>query len=245
MRERLAEAAVKLFFREDERDRRSYWPTSASTSSGPAFAHDPAAPMNVGIMEQALVGVAAGFALEGFRPVVHTIAPVPRRARARAGEGRLRLPAARRIFSRRGASYDYAHSGMTHRSPGDVRRCRRCPACAPLVPGHAAEVSRARPRRRSRTVTSYLRTTSARTRRRASSTGGGPDGGAPRHGAYGHRGSARCSTGTGGGRRPDPTVLYATTVYPLNSKCSASTPLRTPTFVLRPNRCTKARRRRR
>ena len=41
----------------------------------PAFAHDPRRAVNVGIMEQTMVGVAAGFAMEGFHPVMHTIAP--------------------------------------------------------------------------------------------------------------------------------------------------------------------------
>ena len=41
----------------------------------PAFVHDPRRAVNVGIMEQTMVGVAAGFAMEGFHPVMHTIAP--------------------------------------------------------------------------------------------------------------------------------------------------------------------------
>ena len=41
----------------------------------PVFTHDPARAVNVGIMEQTMVGVAAGYALEGFHPVIHTIAP--------------------------------------------------------------------------------------------------------------------------------------------------------------------------
>ena len=41
----------------------------------PVFAHDPARAVNVGIMEQTMVGVAAGYALEGFHPVIHTITP--------------------------------------------------------------------------------------------------------------------------------------------------------------------------
>ena len=41
----------------------------------PVFTRDPDRAVDVGIMEQTMVGVAAGFALEGFHPVIHTITP--------------------------------------------------------------------------------------------------------------------------------------------------------------------------
>src|SRR5262249_35100698 len=40
-----------------------------------AFSRYPARTINVGIMEQTMIGVAAGLALEGFIPVAHSITP--------------------------------------------------------------------------------------------------------------------------------------------------------------------------
>ncbi len=61
MRVAAAEAAVAAF-REDERTAVVLAEISTDLFA-PAFAHDPARAVNVGIMEQAMVGVAAGLAL--------------------------------------------------------------------------------------------------------------------------------------------------------------------------------------
>ncbi len=105
----------------------------------PVFAHDPARAVNVGIMEQTMVGVAAGYALEGFHPVIHTITPfVAERAleQLKLDFGNQELGV---LVIGVGGSYDYGSEGTTHHSPGDVQALLTIPATQVLVPGAAAE----------------------------------------------------------------------------------------------------------
>ena len=94
----------------------------------PVFAHDPARAVNVGIMEQTMVGVAAGYALEGFHPVIHTITPfVAERAleQLKLDFGNQELGV---LVIGVGGSYDYGSEGTTHHSPGDVQALLTIPA---------------------------------------------------------------------------------------------------------------------
>ena len=108
----------------------------------PVFAHDPSRAVNVGIMEQTMVGVAAGYALEGFHPVIHTITPfVAERAleQLKLDFGHQQLGV---LVITVGGSYDYGSEGPTHHSPGDVQALLTIPATEILVPGAAAEADR-------------------------------------------------------------------------------------------------------
>ena len=108
----------------------------------PVFAHDPSRAVNVGIMEQTMVGVAAGYALEGFHPVIHTITPfVAERAleQLKLDFGNQELGV---LVIGVGGSYDYGSEGTTHHSPGDVQALLTIPATQVLVPGAAAEADR-------------------------------------------------------------------------------------------------------
>ena len=131
----------------------------------PAFRHDPRRAVNVGIMEQAMVGVAAGFALEGFRPVAHTIAPFL----AERAHEQVKLDFGYQglggLFVSTGASYDYAHSGMTHHAPGDVATLATVPGMRILVPGAAAEAGVLADDALRRGDLAYLRTTAAENER--------------------------------------------------------------------------------
>jgi transketolase len=104
-----------------------------------AFARFPGRVYNIGILEQATIGLAAGLAAEGFIPVFHSIAPFTvERAyeQIKIDFGYQKLNG---VIISVGASYDYAALGCTHQCPGDVAILKAIPGMRIVVPGCAGE----------------------------------------------------------------------------------------------------------
>ena len=105
-----------------------------------AAADFPGRVINVGILEQSTVGMAAGLAMAGMKPVVHTIAPfLVERAyeQLKIDFGYQKLSG---TFVSVGGSFDYASLGCTHHCPGDVNLIENIDGFSIMVPGHPDEL---------------------------------------------------------------------------------------------------------
>lgn len=97
---------------------------------------------NIGILEQSMVGIASGLAIQGFNPILHTIAPF---LVERALE-QIKIDFAYQKLSATlvsvGGSFDYAALGATHHCPADVNLIGSIPGTQIYVPGTAQELQR-------------------------------------------------------------------------------------------------------
>ena len=95
--------------------------------------------INVGIMEQTMTSVAAGLALEGFIPILHSITPFLVERPFEQIKDDFCYQGLGGNFISIGASYDYSIEGMTHHGAGDVQILRSLPGMQIIVPGTASE----------------------------------------------------------------------------------------------------------
>ncbi|MCI2975479.1 MAG: hypothetical protein MP439_05310 [Ferrimicrobium sp.] len=117
--------------------------------------------LNVGIREQAAIGVAAGLSLEGLHPLVHTYAPfLIERPFEMIKDDLFHQELSATLVSI-GASYDEPAYGRTHQCPEDIMLLDSLGASQVFVPGHPGEVAPLLRRAVSAQTVSYLRLSTA------------------------------------------------------------------------------------
>ena len=210
MRERFVETATRLL---DTDPRLAVVLAEIGVAAfAPAAARHPDRVVNVGIREQCMVGVAAGLALTGFRPIVHTIASFAVERPYEQLKVDLGHQDVGAVVVAHGASYDYSTSGRTHQSPEDVGLVDTLPGWDIHAPGHPDEAERAIVRTARENGRAYVRL--------AVQENGAPhDEGVIRSGSAGSVIAVgtmldRVLAATAG---LDVTVIYVTTVRPLDA----------------------------
>lgn len=95
--------------------------------------------INIGILEQAMIGAAAGISAQGLIPIVHTIAPfIVERALEQIKVDLAYQNLGANLVSV-GNSYDYAGLGATHHCPGDIGILSNVPGVQLFIPGSQEE----------------------------------------------------------------------------------------------------------
>jgi len=104
-----------------------------------AFELFPERVLNIGILEQSTIGLAAGLSMQGFIPIVHTIAPFLVERSIEQLKDDFCYQKLGGNFVSVGSSYDYAALGCTHHCPGDVGMLKNIPGMEIALPGSAEE----------------------------------------------------------------------------------------------------------
>jgi transketolase len=99
--------------------------------------------IDVGIREQAMVGIAGGLALEGYKPIVMTYAPFLVERPFEQIKLSLTHQGVNAVLVSVGGSWDAASSGRTHQAPEDVALMSTLPGWTVHVPGSPDEAETA------------------------------------------------------------------------------------------------------
>jgi len=82
---------------------------------------------NIGICEQSMVGMASGMAIEGMRPIIHTIAPFLVERAYEQIKNDIGYQNTEVTIVTVGGTYDYSDLGCTHHCYGDIAMMRLIP----------------------------------------------------------------------------------------------------------------------
>ena len=82
---------------------------------------------NIGICEQSMVGMASGMAIEGMRPIIHTIAPFLVERAFEQIKNDIGYQNTEVTIVTVGGTYDYSDLGCTHHCYGDIAMMRLIP----------------------------------------------------------------------------------------------------------------------
>jgi transketolase len=137
MRDRFAPAVSRLL---DEDPRVAVVLAAIGTDGfAEAARRHPDRVVDVGIREQLLIGAAAGLALTGLRPVVHTFASFLVERPFEQVKLDLGHQEAGAVLVSAAASFDWPAGGYTHMAPGDVALLDTLDGWTVHVPGHPDE----------------------------------------------------------------------------------------------------------
>jgi len=102
--------------------------------------YDPDRFYNIGICEQTMVGMASGMAIEGMKPIVHTIAPFLVERSYEQIKDDLGYQHTDVTIVTVGGTYDYSDLGCTHHCYGDITLMRLIPNMEVYEPGTPKEL---------------------------------------------------------------------------------------------------------
>ena len=94
---------------------------------------------NIGICEQSMVGIASGMALDGMKPIIHTISPFLVERAFEQIKNDIGYQNTEVTIVTVGGTYDYADLGCTHHCYGDIAMMRLVPNMQVFEPSSPTE----------------------------------------------------------------------------------------------------------